>query len=245
VSPSALILDDSITIRTDLRGAFFRAGYRVTACNSIASARKALQGSSFDIVILDMQLPDGSGLELLRAIRGAVGDAYVPVLMLSSAVDVEKRVRSLGLSADDYFGKPYDVSALVARANELTEARPRSTPRPRLAGREERGAGETPSTRPPPSGPRAFGSRDMLIPGSLLHRVFTETGLVDIIGPGTIARACERAGVDAKTSEPTVLARALPAIYGTLRLFLTPEESDARMQAIARLLRVHEGWRPL
>jgi CheY-like chemotaxis protein len=238
VSPSALILDDSITVRTDLRGALFRAGYRVTACNSIASARKALQGSFFDIVILDMQLPDGSGLELLRAIRGAPGDVYVPILMLSSGIDVEHRVRSLGLSADDYFGKPYDVAALVARANELIEARPRSTPRPRLAGRDE-----APSTIPPPPplGGRGAASRDVLIPGSLLHRVFMESGLADVIGPGTIARACERAGVDAKTAEPTDLARALPAIRGTLRLFLPPEESDLRMRAIARLLRVREG----
>lgn len=237
MSLSALVLDDSITVRTDLRGALFRAGFRVTACNSIASAKKALQGGSFDVVILDMQLPDGSGLELLRAIRGAPGDAYVPILIVSSAVDVERRVRSLGLSADDYFGKPYDVAALVARANELIEGKPRSTLRPRLAGRDE-----TPSTMPPPStGSRGAARTDALVPGSLLHRVFLESGLADLIGPGTIARACERAGVDVKTAEPTELSRALPAIHGTLRLFLPPEESELRMQAIARLLRAHEG----
>lgn len=239
MGPSALVLDDSITIRTDLRGAFFRAGYRVTACNSIAAARRALQGGTFDVVILDMQLPDGSGLELLRAIRGAPGDAYVPILIVSSAVDVENRVRSLGLSADDYFGKPYDINAIVARANELIDGKPRSTPRLRLIGREERC--EAPSTIPPPSaGGRGAASRDTLSPGSLLQRVFMESGLADVIGPGTLARACERAGVDLKTAEPLELSRALPAIHGTLRLFLSPEESEARMRAIARVLRGYE-----
>ena len=66
-----------------------------------------------------------------------------------------------------------------------------------------------------------------------------ECGLSSVIGPTTIVRACKRVGVDAKTMSPSDLARALPTIRDTIGLFLSPEETERRIRAIASLTKSH------
>jgi two-component system NtrC family sensor kinase len=119
LKPQVLIVDDSLTVRMDLGEAFELAGFRNTLCSSLSQARQALSTGSFALIILDVLLPDGDGVEFLREIRGAPLTANTPVMLLSSEAEVKDRIRGLATGANDYVGKPYDQSYVVGRAREL------------------------------------------------------------------------------------------------------------------------------
>jgi two-component system NtrC family sensor kinase len=118
---SVLIVDDSLTVRMDLKEAFEAAGFRSLLCASARETRQALTRERIALVVLDVLLPDGDGLELLQEIKAALGDT--PVLLLSTEADVKDRVRGLRVGADDYVGKPYDAAYVIARALELVRRR--------------------------------------------------------------------------------------------------------------------------
>jgi DNA-binding response OmpR family regulator len=108
-------------------------------CDSLASARKALREQDFELLILDMLLPDGDGVELLEELRRGPRMANLPVLMLSTEAAVVQRLKGLSHGANDYVGKPYDPAYVVRKAHELTQV-PESDGTPRLvsAGRRRR-----------------------------------------------------------------------------------------------------------
>ncbi len=116
-----LVVDDSITVRMDLVEALEQAGFVATACATLASARAALAAGPYDLVLLDVQLPDGDGLSLLEELRSA--GRQPRVMVLSSIDEVRDRSRGLSVGADEYVGKPYDVSHIIGRAWELVRAR--------------------------------------------------------------------------------------------------------------------------
>jgi two-component system, NtrC family, sensor kinase len=120
---NVLIVDDSLTVRMDLADAFQAAGLRPLLCSSIREALDAFTAQTIDLVILDVLLPDGDGVELLRDIRTRPARSYVPILMLSSEAEVKDRIRGLQTGADDYVGKPYDAGYVVARGRELLRKR--------------------------------------------------------------------------------------------------------------------------
>jgi DNA-binding response OmpR family regulator len=134
-----LIVDDSATVRADMRGVLSAAGFGTTLCESLAVARKALSEGEFDLIILDMILPDGEGVELLEELRRTPRTAHLPVLMLSTEAAVNERLKGLSHGANDYVGKPYDSAYVVRRAHELTQV-PEADGTPRLvsAGRRRR-----------------------------------------------------------------------------------------------------------
>ena len=119
MSDLILIVDDSLTVRMDLVDAFTAAGLRTAPCVSIAEARDALARERVGLMILDVLLPDGHGVEFLAEIRALPVHALTPVLMLSSEADVKDRIRGLQTGATEYVGKPYDTGYVVARAREL------------------------------------------------------------------------------------------------------------------------------
>jgi two-component system, NtrC family, sensor kinase len=114
-----LIVDDSLTVRMDLAGALESAGFIAVHAASLADARGALRERPIALAILDVRLPDGDGVELLREIRSSVEHASLPVLMLSSEAEVEDRIRGLKTGANDYVGKPYDSDLVIARVRQL------------------------------------------------------------------------------------------------------------------------------
>jgi two-component system NtrC family sensor kinase len=116
---SVLIVDDSLTVRMDLAEAFQAAGFAATPCESATAARDALSRSAFDLLVLDVLLPDGDGVELLARLKQAASTADLPVILLSSESEVRDRIRGLKTGADEYVGKPYDTDYIVARAAEL------------------------------------------------------------------------------------------------------------------------------
>jgi two-component system NtrC family sensor kinase len=126
LKPSVLIVDDSLTVRMDLGEAFELTGFATTLCSTVAEARSALSTGSFSLIILDVLLPDGDGIDLLREIRQTPANAGALVMLLSSEAEVSDRTRGLKTGADEYVGKPYDQSYVVARALVRTPAKTRT-----------------------------------------------------------------------------------------------------------------------
>jgi DNA-binding response OmpR family regulator len=132
LKPRILIVDDSLTVRMDLGEAFELGGFTNTLCSTLSAARSVLFAGSFDLIILDVLLPDGDGIEFLREIRTTPSSAGIPVILLSSEAEVRDRVRGLHTGADDYVGKPYDQAYVVARARELLRKKEPPNESPKL-----------------------------------------------------------------------------------------------------------------
>ncbi len=119
MSDTILIVDDSLTVRMDLSEAFETVGLPTLLCADLATARAALAQTPVGLIILDINLPDGDGVEFLQEILEAPAISQTPVLMLSSEAEIKDRIRGLATGATEYVGKPYDSSYVVARACEL------------------------------------------------------------------------------------------------------------------------------
>ena len=112
-SPRLLIVDDDPELRMFLRTELEIEGY---ACTEAASGQQALgliRAESWDLLLLDWTLPDFSGVEICRRLRGS--DDQTPVLMLTARDDVRERVEALDAGADDYLTKPFSIEELLAR----------------------------------------------------------------------------------------------------------------------------------
>ena len=120
-----LLIDDDQELCELLTSWLSQEGFHVRACHDGLSARKALSESSPDAVVLDVMLPDGSGLELLKQLRNDHPD--LPVLMLSARGEPLDRILGLELGADDYLAKPCDPRELTARLRAVLR---RSHPAP-------------------------------------------------------------------------------------------------------------------
>lgn len=114
-----LLLEDDPAIARTVAYALERDGLAVTHSLLMHDARQQLQRTRFDLLVLDVGLPDGSGLDLLRELRHAPPTAAVPVLMLSAHGEEIDRVLGLELGADDYLTKPFSPRELAARVKAL------------------------------------------------------------------------------------------------------------------------------
>jgi two-component system, OmpR family, response regulator RegX3 len=104
-----LLVEDDESIATSLRRGLARYGYEV---DWVATAAEALQGPRSDLVLLDLGLPDGDGLDVCRILRSR---SDVPIIVVSARSDEADRVVGLELGADDYVSKPFGVREVVAR----------------------------------------------------------------------------------------------------------------------------------
>ncbi|MCA8974493.1 MAG: response regulator transcription factor [Planctomycetes bacterium] len=108
-----LVVEDDASIRESLVDYFRGRDWLVAACASRAAATGALAEQRFHMVLLDLRLPDGDGLDVLRSLRRA-GDK-TPVIVLTARGEVDQRVLGLQAGADDYVIKPFSVHELDAR----------------------------------------------------------------------------------------------------------------------------------
>lgn len=108
-----LLIDDDTELCELLASWLTQEGFQVSACHDGNSARRALADQAPDAVVLDVMLPDGSGLELLKQLRS--DHPGLPVLMLSARGEPLDRILGLELGADDYLAKPCDPRELTAR----------------------------------------------------------------------------------------------------------------------------------
>lgn len=125
---TVLIVDDSLTVRMDLAEAFAAAGFQPLPCATAREARETLARHCVDLIVLDVILPDADGIDLLKEWRSDAGTVATPVLLLSSEAEVRHRIRGFQTGANEYVGKPYDRSYVVAKARELVPAGRRGLP---------------------------------------------------------------------------------------------------------------------
>ena len=107
-----LVVDDEPAIRRLLRSTLGVQDYTVLEAASVAQALEVLAREKFDLIILDLGLPDGDGFEVIQKLRP---DSQVPIIVLSSRDDESGKVQALDAGADDYVTKPFGVEELVAR----------------------------------------------------------------------------------------------------------------------------------
>jgi DNA-binding response OmpR family regulator len=112
-----LIVEDNRALAGSIGKLFRGKGYAVDALETGEDARTALMTQPYDLVILDLGLPDLDGLEVLRGMRR--GKSRVPVLVLTARASLQNRVEGLNLGADDYLVKPFALEELEARAGAL------------------------------------------------------------------------------------------------------------------------------
>ncbi|MFM7835173.1 MAG: response regulator transcription factor, partial [Planctomycetaceae bacterium] len=111
-----LVVEDQPNLLRSVAQALSEAGFETLAAGTLAEATVALR-SGIDLMILDVMLPDGSGLEWLRSLR-AEGQATL-VLMLTARDSVDDRIAGLETGADDYMVKPFALNELLARVRAL------------------------------------------------------------------------------------------------------------------------------
>jgi two-component system OmpR family response regulator len=116
-----LIIEDDAAIADAIGAALTQAGHAVDRLASGRQADTALRDHPYDLVVLDLGLPDVDGVELLRRLR-ARADA-VPVLVATAREELEERVRALDLGADDYLVKPFALREFEARTRALLRRR--------------------------------------------------------------------------------------------------------------------------
>ena len=109
------LLEDDETLGRGITMALTGPETSVVCRTSLSSAREALEEDRFDLLILDVNLPDGSGLDLLRQVR-AEGDATPVVLLTANDLELDE-VTGLEAGADDYVTKPFSLAVLRARVN--------------------------------------------------------------------------------------------------------------------------------
>ena len=112
-----LVVEDDPVLSDGLKVGLGLYGATLDIVSSCADGQAALAADAFDALVLDLMLPDGSGLDLLTALRSR-GDR-TPVLLLTALDEVADRIRGLDAGADDYLTKPFDGDELLARIRAL------------------------------------------------------------------------------------------------------------------------------
>lgn len=117
-----LLLEDDIFLREGLGDLLTKEGYAVVCTQNLAQACKALSGADFDLLILDVMVPDGNALVLCETLRA--GGCETPILFLTACDDEIQIVRGLDAGADDYVTKPFKLLELLSRIRALLRRRP-------------------------------------------------------------------------------------------------------------------------
>jgi two-component system, OmpR family, response regulator QseB len=116
-----LVIEDDPVLLDGLKAGLGLLGATVDTVSSCADGHAALATNTFDAIVLDLMLPDGSGLDLLKKIRSAGNST--PTLLLTALDEVSDRIRGLDAGADDYLGKPFDLDELAARVRAIVRRR--------------------------------------------------------------------------------------------------------------------------
>lgn len=112
-----LIVEDDPILSDGLSVGLSLSGFTVDNVGTLADAAAAIAANDFDGIVLDIMLPDGSGLDLLAELRSK--GQRIPILMLTARDQVRDRIEGLDAGADDYLGKPFDLQELAARLRAM------------------------------------------------------------------------------------------------------------------------------
>jgi len=122
--PTAIVIEDEPQIRRFVRSALEAEGWHVHEAGTLRDGLVAAGTRQPDLLVLDLGLPDGDGVELIRDVRGW---SAVPIIILSARADESEKIAALDAGADDYLTKPFGTGELLARVRANLR-------RPRVAG---------------------------------------------------------------------------------------------------------------
>ncbi|MDR0810434.1 MAG: response regulator, partial [Gemmobacter sp.] len=130
-----LLVEDDPGIGMAVQDQILAEGHGADHVGTVADARACLDSVAYDLVLLDLMLPDGSGLKLLRELR--MKGSVTPVIILTARDRITERIEGLNAGADDYLVKPFDLDELSARIGAVAR-RYAGNPNPliRLGGLE-------------------------------------------------------------------------------------------------------------
>lgn len=212
---SLLIVDDDQQLTSFLKRFFNKHGYRAATVGTAAQTFDALERGSFDLLILDLILPDEDGLEVARKLRQTMN---IPIIMLTARDEVYDRIVGLELGADDYVTKPYEPRELLARVRTVLR---------RYATSETEG-----ETAPKPKRHWRFDDFEIDTVTSTVRRISDRT-LLDLTSTEfTLLRALSESGGE-------VLSRdeILSAVYGNA-VTITDRAIDAHIARLRKKLAV-------
>ncbi|KGF07906.1 chemotaxis protein CheY [Tissierellia bacterium S7-1-4] len=113
-----LVIEDEKELCDSIKEGLTLDGYEVDACYNGLDGEEMATIEPYDLILLDLTLPDMDGMDILKSVRSQ--NALVPILILSARVQTEDKVEGLDRGANDYLTKPFDFSELEARIRSLT-----------------------------------------------------------------------------------------------------------------------------
>ena len=120
-----LIVDDDQRIRELLQKYLIRNRFMVSIARDAAQAKRLLKGLAFDLIVLDIMMPEQDGLSLTRELRETID---TPILLLTARNEVEDRISGLEAGADDYLPKPFEPKELLLRIHAILRRMPEVAP---------------------------------------------------------------------------------------------------------------------
>jgi two-component system OmpR family response regulator len=112
-----LLVEDNLRLQELLTEALRGAGYGVDAVSTVAELLSSARATKYDLLIVDLMLPDGDGLDAIRLLRSE--NLSVPILIMTAKGSIEDRIGGLDAGADDYVIKPFNHGELLARVRAL------------------------------------------------------------------------------------------------------------------------------
>ena len=114
-----LVIEDEPDIRKTLEYNLAREGFIVSTAGSLKKAKNILENPNFSLILLDLMLPDGSGLDLCRELKSNPALKEIPIIILTAKDDEVDKVVGFELGADDYVTKPFSVRELILRVKAV------------------------------------------------------------------------------------------------------------------------------
>ena len=167
--PSILILEDDITFSLMLKTWLGRKGFEVSSVSSVSDARSRIEDASFDLILSDLRLPDGDGIDLLKWIKE--NNFVIPLIMMTSYAEIQTAVQAIKLGASDYIAKPLNPEELLGKIKDVIKTETGSVASATELERPARSA-----KRPEPSG----GTRSQYVEGQsqAAHQLYEHVRLV-------------------------------------------------------------------
>ena len=119
MSQRILIIEDEPDIRKTLEYNLSREGFDVICASSLSEGKDSINATKFSLILLDLMLPDGSGLDLCRELKSDPKKNLIPIIILTAKDDEVDKVVGFELGADDYVTKPFSVRELILRVKAV------------------------------------------------------------------------------------------------------------------------------
>jgi len=213
--PRALLVDDNPRMLTLLSDYLADEGFFVTSAGSAEEFSDFVSAATFDFYIIDLGLPDGDGIDLVKG-RRAASDA-TPILIITARVSLDDRIRALDVGADDCLVKPFHASELIARARAILR-RPKAIEAPEITAGSltiDRATGEI-ETRGPRLKLRRSEQRLLLVLARRLGKVASkevlESALYDFgkeVTPNAIEQGISRLRSELRRAEAALTIRTV------------------------------------